>query len=202
VHILGDEIRIFEAGRLIAAHPVLDGRHQRRVAPGHRSDIRHDRYCPRPNNAPSFAKTCLASARWPSLAAPIAMRIAHQCHRYPHRSACRQFSTSNAASFNQTPTRSRTAPHPLISSRDLVVVNRNLFLGGSFRYPATHFNGFRVLQYSKHLDVVATQFLSPAIRTSGRSPIPRFVNPPKAGQDPLLLIPDISSATDKGASEP
>ena len=36
VHTLADEIRIFEAGRLVAAHPVLDGRHQRRVAPGHR----------------------------------------------------------------------------------------------------------------------------------------------------------------------
>jgi transposase len=36
VHTLADEIRIFEAGRLIAIHPVLEGRHQRSVAPGHR----------------------------------------------------------------------------------------------------------------------------------------------------------------------
>ena len=36
VHTLADEIRIFEEGELIAAHPVLEGRHQRRVAPGHR----------------------------------------------------------------------------------------------------------------------------------------------------------------------
>jgi hypothetical protein len=36
VHTLADEIRIFEDGQLIAAHPVLEGRHQRRVAPGHR----------------------------------------------------------------------------------------------------------------------------------------------------------------------
>ncbi len=36
VHTLADEIRIFEDGRLIAAHAVLEGRHQRRVAPGHR----------------------------------------------------------------------------------------------------------------------------------------------------------------------
>jgi transposase len=36
VHSLADEIRIFEAGRLIAVHPVLEGRHQRRLAPGHR----------------------------------------------------------------------------------------------------------------------------------------------------------------------
>ena len=37
VHTLADEIRIFEDGVLIATHPVLDGRHQRRVAPGHRT---------------------------------------------------------------------------------------------------------------------------------------------------------------------
>jgi transposase len=36
VHTLAEEIRIFEDGVLIAAHPVLEGRHQRRVAPGHR----------------------------------------------------------------------------------------------------------------------------------------------------------------------
>jgi hypothetical protein len=36
VHSLTDEIRIFEAGQLIATHPVLEGRHQRRLAPGHR----------------------------------------------------------------------------------------------------------------------------------------------------------------------
>ena len=33
VHTLAEEIRIFEGG---ASHPVLEGRHQRRVAPGHR----------------------------------------------------------------------------------------------------------------------------------------------------------------------
>jgi hypothetical protein len=36
VHALADEIQIFEAGQLIARHPVLEGRNQRRVAPGHR----------------------------------------------------------------------------------------------------------------------------------------------------------------------
>jgi hypothetical protein len=36
VHSLADEIRIFEADQLIAVHPVLEGRHQRRLAPGHR----------------------------------------------------------------------------------------------------------------------------------------------------------------------
>ena len=48
VHTLADEVRIFEDGALIAAHPVLDGRHQRRVAIGHRkvpriADLRRDR---------------------------------------------------------------------------------------------------------------------------------------------------------------
>jgi len=37
VHTLADEIRILEDGALIATHPVLEGRHQRRVAPGHRT---------------------------------------------------------------------------------------------------------------------------------------------------------------------
>ncbi len=37
VHTLASEVRIFEDDVLIAAHPVLEGRHQRRVAPGHRS---------------------------------------------------------------------------------------------------------------------------------------------------------------------
>ena len=36
VHTLADEVRIFEDGALIAAHPVLEGRHQRCVEPGHR----------------------------------------------------------------------------------------------------------------------------------------------------------------------
>ena len=37
VHTLADEVRrIFEDGVLIATHPVLEGRHRRRVAPGHR----------------------------------------------------------------------------------------------------------------------------------------------------------------------
>ena len=36
VHTLADEIRIFEDGTPIATHPVLEGRGQRRLAPGHR----------------------------------------------------------------------------------------------------------------------------------------------------------------------
>jgi hypothetical protein len=35
-HALADQIQIFEASQLIAVHPVLQGRNQRRVAPGHR----------------------------------------------------------------------------------------------------------------------------------------------------------------------
>jgi transposase len=36
VHTLANEVQIFEDGSLIAAHPILDGRRQRRIAPGHR----------------------------------------------------------------------------------------------------------------------------------------------------------------------
>lgn len=36
VHTLADEIRIFQDQRLLAVHPVLEGRGQRRLAPGHR----------------------------------------------------------------------------------------------------------------------------------------------------------------------
>jgi transposase len=36
VHTLANEVQIFEDGELIAKHPVLEGRRQRRVEPGHR----------------------------------------------------------------------------------------------------------------------------------------------------------------------
>jgi Mu transposase, C-terminal domain len=36
VHTLANEVQTFEEGTLIAIHPVLDGRRQRRMAPGHR----------------------------------------------------------------------------------------------------------------------------------------------------------------------
>jgi len=39
VHSLADEVRIFENGTLIAAHPVLEGRKQRRIHPDHRRAI-------------------------------------------------------------------------------------------------------------------------------------------------------------------
>lgn len=37
VHSTASEVRILEQGRIIAIHPVLEGRGQRRIAPGHRS---------------------------------------------------------------------------------------------------------------------------------------------------------------------
>lgn len=37
VHTLANEVQIFEDGTLIAVHPVLEGRHQRRVEPDHRT---------------------------------------------------------------------------------------------------------------------------------------------------------------------
>jgi transposase len=36
VHLLANEVQIFEDGALIATHPVLEGRRQRRIASGHR----------------------------------------------------------------------------------------------------------------------------------------------------------------------
>lgn len=39
VHILPDEIRILEENRLIAVHPVLEGRRQRSLLPGHRQAL-------------------------------------------------------------------------------------------------------------------------------------------------------------------
>lgn len=46
VHALADEIHIFEDGMLIAVHPILEGRNQRRVAPGHRGAAEHRRSRP------------------------------------------------------------------------------------------------------------------------------------------------------------
>jgi hypothetical protein len=45
VHTLAEEVRIFEDGALIATHPVLEGRHQRRIAPGHRRSCAEQRRC-------------------------------------------------------------------------------------------------------------------------------------------------------------
>ncbi len=43
VHTLADEVHIFEDGALIATHPILEGRHQRHVEPGHRNIHVHKR---------------------------------------------------------------------------------------------------------------------------------------------------------------
>ena len=54
VQVTATEINILEAGNLIATHPVLDGRRQRRIASGHRHGpppgntrtLRHDKPLP------------------------------------------------------------------------------------------------------------------------------------------------------------
>ena len=49
VHQLADEIHVFDAGRLVAMHPVLEGRRRSLIAPGHRrgpSIVRPDRGAP------------------------------------------------------------------------------------------------------------------------------------------------------------
>ena len=40
VHSMADEIKIFEGDRLIACHPLLDGRRQRSTLAGHRQSVR------------------------------------------------------------------------------------------------------------------------------------------------------------------
>ena len=40
VQCLAEEILILEDGQIVATHPVLEGRNQRRVAPGHRRSAR------------------------------------------------------------------------------------------------------------------------------------------------------------------
>jgi hypothetical protein len=52
VHSLADEVRIFEDGTLIAVHPVLEGRNQRRVEPGHRRLPERSRTRPAPASPP------------------------------------------------------------------------------------------------------------------------------------------------------
>jgi hypothetical protein len=47
VHSLADEVRIFENGALIAVHPVLEGRKQRRVHPDHRRSMTSHRAWPK-----------------------------------------------------------------------------------------------------------------------------------------------------------
>jgi transposase len=51
VHSLADEVRIFENGTLIAVHPVLEGRKQRRVHPDHRRSTVSQRSWPKAGDA-------------------------------------------------------------------------------------------------------------------------------------------------------
>jgi len=51
VHSLANEIRIFENGALIAVHPILEGRKQRRVQPDHRRNIATQRSWPKASDA-------------------------------------------------------------------------------------------------------------------------------------------------------
>ena len=41
VHLLPDTVQVFEAGQLVASHPVLEGRGQCRITGGHRQQRRH-----------------------------------------------------------------------------------------------------------------------------------------------------------------
>jgi transposase len=51
VHSLANELRIFENGTLIAVHPILEGRKQRRVQPDHRRNITAKRSWPKASDA-------------------------------------------------------------------------------------------------------------------------------------------------------
>jgi hypothetical protein len=79
VHTLADEIRIFEASRLIAVHPVLEGRHQRRVAPGHRKMA--DRFLPAGEPPPHRSRA--------SVAPPHRRRGRSGLRRFPQPAAAR-----------------------------------------------------------------------------------------------------------------
>lgn len=67
VHTLAEELRIFEDGALIAIHPILEGRHQRHVEPGHRNTTSTS--ADKKGMTRSFfmaRATGSLSARWPS----------------------------------------------------------------------------------------------------------------------------------------
>ncbi|MCS3764727.1 hypothetical protein GGE24_005577 [Bradyrhizobium centrosematis] len=61
VHTLANEMQIFEDGTLIATHPILDGRRQRRIAPRHR---KMPRLCPS-GIADTNAKDVARKLSWP-----------------------------------------------------------------------------------------------------------------------------------------
>lgn len=65
VHTLAQEIRIFEDGRLIAVHPVLEGRRQRSLLPGHRKFPRRPSSSARTAGRAPFGRAGDAVARRP-----------------------------------------------------------------------------------------------------------------------------------------
>jgi len=80
VHTLADEVRILEEGILIASHPVLEGRHQRRVAPGHRKMARIAR---RDRDKPTLILRTgdVVAARPLGFYQAVGRRLAHQGDR-------------------------------------------------------------------------------------------------------------------------
>jgi len=80
VHTLADEVRILEDGILIASHPVLEGRHQRRVAPGHRKMARIAR---RDRDKPTLILRTgdVVAARPLGFYQAVGRRLAHQGDR-------------------------------------------------------------------------------------------------------------------------
>lgn len=77
VQITAQEVHILEDGNLIAVHPVLDGRHQRRIACGHRhgpppGNARTTRQMPQPTDDAVVGRRDLAI--YDSVAASLAAR--------------------------------------------------------------------------------------------------------------------------------
>src|SRR6476469_4925366 len=80
VHTLANEVQIFEDGSLIATHPVLDGRRQRRIAPGHR---KMPRFADRRRDEPVMIVRTgdTVAARPLDFYQAVGQRLAHQGER-------------------------------------------------------------------------------------------------------------------------
>jgi hypothetical protein len=65
VHTLAQEIRIFEDGALIAVHPVLQGRRQCSLLPGHRKLVRTAAHHQGPTKLRTLTRAGEAVARRP-----------------------------------------------------------------------------------------------------------------------------------------
>lgn len=70
VHSLANEIRIFNEGALLAIHPVLDGKNQRRVADGHRRARAH--------NPPPQPRSTVVTTRPLAIYDAVARRLASE----------------------------------------------------------------------------------------------------------------------------